>query len=533
MLQPLERLIGGEVDRQPRRRRRRRLVERLDALGGKANVIAIAPRVHRHQHRRARVQKPARGRQHFREHRHLEHARRVRHLHEGETVAPRRGALLLGDHRAGEARAGDIATRRTRKKIHPFGDLQALERLGVGIEGMGREVKADGLELVTQSLYDRPVGDVGQGFGMERKIVIDGEQAFLGASPFAGHDGGMLDQGLDGAEHLGAVGVEAVEGAGRSEAFQLALVDDLGIAPPGEVEEVGERPVLLALLDHRLHRLDTDVLERAQRIADRAFARRPGLDREDGGGGVDIGGQEPDAQALEFLAEGVELVGVAEIERHRGGEEFDRVIGLEIGGLIGDEGVGGGMGLVEAVARELVDLLENVPGRALVDAPGDGAVDEVAPLFLHLRLDLLAHGVAQHVGGAEAVAGQHLGDLHDLFLIDHHPEGRLEDLFQGRMQIVGLLVAVLAGDIARDVVHRPGPEQGHQRDDVLEAVGPQLAQHVAHARAFELEHPGGLAPRQHLVGGRVVERQAREIERNAAFGDECAGALEHGEGLEA
>ena len=159
---------------------------------------------------------------------------------------------------------------------------------------MGREVKADGLELVAQSLNGRPVGDVGQGLGMERQIVIGGEQAFLGASPFAGHDVGMLDQGLDGPERLGAVGVEAVEGAGRSEALQLTLVDGLGIAPPGEVEEVGERPVVGALLDHRLHRLDADVLERAQRIADGAFTRGQGLDFEDGGGGVDIGGQEPD-----------------------------------------------------------------------------------------------------------------------------------------------------------------------------------------------------------------------------------------------
>ena len=74
------------------------------------------------------------------------------------------------------------------------------------------------------------------------------------------------------------------------------------------------------------------------------------------------GGSDLHAQPLRFLAEDVEPVGVADIERHRGGEEFDRIIRLQIGGLIGDLGIGRGMALVEAVAGEFLRLLENLFG---------------------------------------------------------------------------------------------------------------------------------------------------------------------------
>ena len=46
------------------------------------------------------------------------------------------------------------------------------------------------------------------------------------------------------------------------------------------------------------------------------------------------------------------LVGIAEIEGHRGGQELGRVVRLEIGGLVGDQRVGRGVALVEAVFGE-------------------------------------------------------------------------------------------------------------------------------------------------------------------------------------
>ena len=49
-----------------------------------------------------------------------------------------------------------------------------------------------------------------------------------------------------------------------------------------------------------------------------------------------------------------------------------------------------------------------------------------------------------------------------------------------------------------------------------EAVGLEAAHRVAHARAFELEHPHRLGAAQQLVGRGVLERQGREIDGDAA-----------------
>ena len=75
------------------------------------------------------------------------------------------------------------------------------------------------------------------------------------------------------------------------------------------------------------------------------------------------------------------------------------------------------------------------------------------------------------------------------------------------MQAVDGLLAVLAVDVGRDVVHRAGAVERHHGDDVLEAVGLQPLEALAHARAFQLEHADRVGLGQQLVGLAVVERQ--------------------------
>ena len=232
------------------------------------------------------------------------------------------------------------------------------------------------------------------------------------------------------------------------------------------------------------------------------------------------------------MAEGAQLVGVVDVHGHRGGQELDRIIGLHVGRLVGDHGIGGGVGLVEAVAGELGHLIEDVGGLGRGHPARRGAVDEGLALLGHFRLDLLAHGAAQKVGVAEGEAGQFLGDLHDLFLVDHDAEGFLEDAFQGRVQIVRFLLAALAFDVTGDVLHGPRAVERHHGDDVLEGVEPELAQHLAHAGAFQLEHAGGLAAPQHPEGEGVVQGQVREVDVDAPFADQLHGPGQHGQGLE-
>ena len=131
------------------------------------------------------------------------------------------------------------------------------------------------------------------------------------------------------------------------------------------------KAVRLALGDDVVHRLAADAFHGGERVEDHALF---GVAGEDGFGAVDVRRQDLDAQALRLLPEDVQPVGVADIERHRGGEEFDRIVRLQIGRLIGDLGIGGGVALVEAVAGEFRRLLENLFGDAGQDALLAGAL---------------------------------------------------------------------------------------------------------------------------------------------------------------
>ena len=270
---------------------------------------------------------------------------------------------------------------------------------------------------------------------------------------------------------------------------------------------------------------------RRQGVAHALLAFRRRLDGELRHRPVDVGRQQRDLQPFQLAAEIADLVGVAHVEGHRGGEELDRIVGLEIGRLVGDQRIGRGMALVEAVARELRHLVEDHRGARLLDVVLGCAFDEVRALGIHLRLDLLAHGAAQQVGAAQRIARQDLGDLHHLLLVDHDAVGLFQDALERRMQVVGLLLTILDADIGRDVVHRAGPIERHQRDQVLEAVGLELGQDVAHAAAFHLEDPVGIALGQHLEGRFIVERDLRDVDLVAA--DLLDGLFDHGEGLEA
>ena len=139
------------------------------------------------------------------------------------------------------------------------------------------------------------------------------------------------------------------------------------------------------------------------------------------------------------------------------------MVGLQIGGLVGDQRIGGGVRLVEAVAGEFRHLVEDQLGARALDPALGRARDELLALRVHLGLDLLAHRAAQQIGAAQRVAGQHLGDLHDLLLVDHDAVGLLQDPLELRVQVVGLLLAVLDRDVARDVLHRPRAVQRRRR----------------------------------------------------------------------
>ena len=177
------------------------------------------------------------------------------------------------------------------------------------------------------------------------------------------------------------------------------------------------------------------------------------------------------------------------------------------------------MGLVEAVTGKGLHQVEDAIGEAFVDAALAGAGHENAALARHFLGFFLAHGAAQQVGAAEGVAGQRLGDLHDLLLIQDDAVGGVQDRLEVGVQVTHRGLAVFAVDVVADHARfqRSGPEQRDQRDDVLERVRLQLADQVLHAARLELEHRGGVAGAQQLEGVRVVERYGLDVQRRFAL----------------
>ena len=95
------------------------------------------------------------------------------------------------------------------------------------------------------------------------------------------------------------------------------------------------------------------------------------------------------------------------------------------------------------------------------------------------------------------------------------------------------LAAVLDVAELRDVLHRPRAVQRHQRDDVLDTGGLELAQRVAHARALHLEHRHCRRRGIDFVALRVVERDRGDVDRNTARLQQVDRVLDDRQRLEA
>ena len=250
-------------------------------------------------------------------------------------------------------------------------------------------------------------------------------------------------------------------------------------------------------------------------------------------GAVDRRRHHLDPHAPGFLTEVTQLVRVAQIQRHGRGHELHRVVRLEPGRMIGDERIGCRVRLVEAVVGELGHKVEDRAGLILVDAALHRTVNETGALHLHLGGDLLAHGAAQKVSFAERVAGEHLGDLHHLLLIDDDAIRLFQDGFQQRMQVIGLQLAMLDRVVDRDVLHRARTVERHQRNDVLETVGLHARNGAAHALAFQLEHAHRFAGCQKTVGLLVIQRHFLDLDMDALARDQFQRRVDDGQRLEA
>ena len=279
-----------------------------------------------------------------------------------------------------------------------------------------------------------------------------------------------------------------------------------------ELEERCEPPLLLARFEDRFDGAAADAFHRAEAEADVRADHGEGVVRL-----VDVRRQDADAHLRRLVDELHHEVGAVHFRGHQRGHEVPRVVNLQPRGLVRDERVGDRVRLVEAVARERLDVVEDLVRLLLVVAVRGRAVDELAALRGHDRGVLLAHRLAQQVGVAERVAGHALRDLHDLLLVDDDAVRLLEQLLHDRHEVPRLLRAGLDLDVVVDHagVERAGAIERVERGEVLELRRPRLAQQVDHAARLELEHalrPPFLEEPEDLG---IVERQVVDIDRDA------------------
>ena len=231
------------------------------------------------------------------------------------------------------------------------------------LERMAREKEADRVELALQAIADAP----GLRLHLQRRLARLGEQSALTRLPVFRLAIGQREHRLDAGEGDGAVGLHFVEGAGAGQTFQRFLVDLPRIDAAGEIRQRLEGRIVTRL-DDRLRLRRAHALDRAERIKDRRLGLRVVAHAEIGAGLIDRRRRDAQSQSLRIGAEFGELVGVAHVERHRGGEELGGMIGLQISGLVGQQRIRRGVRFVEAIFGEFGASVENAVGQRLRQA---------------------------------------------------------------------------------------------------------------------------------------------------------------------
>ena len=330
---------------------------------------------------------------------------------------------------------------------------------------------------------------------------------------------------------------EIVESAGFNHAFERAAIELTQVHPPAQVGQVRERATFLAGLDKVADGCSAEVLDRRQPETDRrpVGALRSVGDLERQPTVVHARWQQRYLQAPAFCR------GLTDFRRVAGGscqnrrQVFDRIVGLQVSGLIGHHRIVGGVPLGKPIAGERLDQLPQRLGKYLVVAALYRTGHELTLLLGHERGDLLAHGFAEHVGLAPREPGNLAGNLEHLILVDDDPVGLLQQGLQVGMEIGNLFGAVLRGHEIGNALHRPWPIESHNGDQVRNLVGPQLLETPPHAAGLQLEHGRRLPLGQHVVGPLgplvgVVHRQRFEIKLlTPVLAHEPHGPVEDGE----
>ncbi len=187
-----------------------------------------------------------------------------------------------------------------------------------------------------------------------------------------------------------------------------------------------------------------------------------GAGGEVGAGNLHVGRLDGDAHFAALLDVLDHVFGLGNFRAQQRRHELYRVVGLEIGGVVGQQGVGRGVRLVEAVAGELLHQIEDADYFVFGVLALEGSLDKAGALLGHLLGIFFAHGAAKQIGFAQGVAGEHVGDLHDLLLVDDDSQRLLEQGFEFGQFVADDAAAPLALDEVVDhaALDRAGTVEG-------------------------------------------------------------------------
>ena len=334
------------------------------------------------------------------------------------------------------------------------------------LERMAGYIKPYGLSFALKTFQCREIRDVRQvgaapvlvGKRVEQRPLVAVRSPLLGG----------LDQVRQALQQLSTILLKAVEGPRAHQVLDHALVDEAKVDPGKEVPHGGVGAVGAPLRDYGFDGGVTCLGDGAYAEADHLAHRREARHRR-----VDVGREDLYSRVADLLHVGGHLLLLrADLAGEVGGHELGVVVRLEPGSLVGDEGVGGAVRLVETVPRELGHDVEDLDGRLLVYPPADAPRGELCALLLHDVRLLLSHGATEQVSLAEGVTGEQGRALHHLLLVEDDPVGLSQHVLEQRVQVLDARPSVLALDILVDhaasertgAVHRKG---GHE---VLEAV---------------------------------------------------------------
>ena len=168
---------------------------------------------------------------------------------------------------------------------------------------------------------------------------------------------------------------------------------------------------------------------------------------------------------------------------------------------------------IKSITRKLFEQIENFISLLLLNLIHRlTALAELFPLNGHLVLVLFPHGAPQQIRTAKGIAREHLGRLHDLFLIHKNTVGIGGDFLQKRMRVLDLRLTLFALNIIVNQVHRAGPIQRQNRVDIFDIFHVKPAAGLHHPTGFQLEHRHSFASIKQVKRRLIRQRNTVQIE---------------------